>query len=223
LGEKFIVELQKAKQNYFKDRSVYYSTFPIQEQAQKGEWDYQLTAVYTVGILDFVFDENKNKNNEELLHIVKLKDTNNRIFYDKLTYIYIELPKFSKNDAELESRFDKWIYIFKHLANLQNRPPALQEKIFEKLFETAEIAKFSPKEIELYEGSLKHYRALKNIIDTSKAEGIEIGIELGVEKGMELGEQQKSLNVAKEMKADGVPIAKIMKYTGLTEGEIRNL
>jgi len=70
---------------------------------------------------------------------------------------------------------------------------------------------------------LKHYRALKNIIDTSKAEGIEIGIELGVEKGMELGEQQKSLNVAKEMKADGVPIAKIMKYTGLTEGEIRNL
>jgi len=53
-GEKFIVELQKAKQNFFKDRSVYYSTFPIQEQAKKGDWDFELSAVYTIGILDFV-------------------------------------------------------------------------------------------------------------------------------------------------------------------------
>ena len=38
-GEKIIIELQKAKQNYFKDRTIYYSTFPIQEQAAKGEWN----------------------------------------------------------------------------------------------------------------------------------------------------------------------------------------
>ena len=56
-GERFIVELQKAKQNYFKDRSVYYATFPIREQAQRGDWDFKLSAVYTVGILDFVFEE----------------------------------------------------------------------------------------------------------------------------------------------------------------------
>lgn len=49
-GERFIVEIQKAKQNFFKDRSVYYSTFPIQEQALKGDWDYELSAVYTKGI-----------------------------------------------------------------------------------------------------------------------------------------------------------------------------
>ncbi|RYE27184.1 MAG: Rpn family recombination-promoting nuclease/putative transposase, partial [Sphingobacteriaceae bacterium] len=41
-GEKFIVELQKAKQNYFIERTVYYSTFPIREQAEKGEWNYNL-------------------------------------------------------------------------------------------------------------------------------------------------------------------------------------
>ena len=56
-GERFIVEMQKAKQNYFKDRSVFYSTFPIQEQAQRGDWDYKLSEVYTVGVLDFVFSE----------------------------------------------------------------------------------------------------------------------------------------------------------------------
>ena len=45
-GEKFIVELQKARQNFFKERSVFYSTFPIQSQAEKGVWNYKLNAVY---------------------------------------------------------------------------------------------------------------------------------------------------------------------------------
>jgi predicted transposase/invertase (TIGR01784 family) len=58
-GEKFIVEMQKAEQDYFKDRSIYYSTFPIHEQAPRGEWDFQLKAVYTVGILNFVFPDNE--------------------------------------------------------------------------------------------------------------------------------------------------------------------
>ncbi|BDS09947.1 Rpn family recombination-promoting nuclease/putative transposase [Aureispira anguillae] len=208
-GEKFIVEVQKAKQNFFKDRSVFYSTFPIQEQAKKGDWDFQLAAVYTIGILDFVFDEHKDR--DDILHTVKLKDHKNRLFYDKLTYIYIELPKFTKEVAQLESKFDKWLYIFRHLANLQNRPIALQERIFQKLFEAAEIAKFSPKEKQLYEESLKYYRDLKNVVDTSKAEGIEEGIKKGRQ------------DVAKEMKADGFSVSKIAQYTGLSEDEINRL
>ena len=52
-GERFIVELQKAKQNFFKERSIFYATFPIQEQAEQGDWDFKLDAVYTIGILDF--------------------------------------------------------------------------------------------------------------------------------------------------------------------------
>jgi predicted transposase/invertase (TIGR01784 family) len=50
-GEKFIVEMQKAKQNFFKDRSVFYSTFPIQQQAQRGDWNFELKAIFTIGIL----------------------------------------------------------------------------------------------------------------------------------------------------------------------------
>lgn len=204
-GEKFIVEVQKAKQNFFKDRSVYYSSFPIQEQAKKGDWDFRLSAVYTIGILDFIFDEHKDRN--DIVHTVKLKDHKNRIFYDKLTYIYIELPKFSKKDTELESKFDKWLYVFKHLANLQNRPAALQEKIFEKLFDAAEIAKFSKEEKELYEESLKYYRDIKNVVDTSKQEG----------------KLEEKVEIAREMKKDGVATKTISKYTGLSENEIDSL
>ena len=81
-GERFIVEVQKAKQNYFKDRSIYYSSFPIQEQAKKGDWDFKQDPVYTVGILDFIFDDHKNEG--ELLHLIELKNQRCEIFYDKL-------------------------------------------------------------------------------------------------------------------------------------------
>ena len=172
-GERFIVEVQKAKQNYFKGRSVYYSTFPIQEQAKKGDWDYQLAAVYTIGILDFVFDDDRHK--KEVRHEVKLKDQHCQVFYDKLTFIYLEMPNFKKTETELETDFDKWMYVLKHLPYLQNRPAALQERIFQKLFEAAEIARFDPEEKARYEESLKYYRDLKNVVDTYYEEGREVG------------------------------------------------
>ena len=57
--------MQKAKYNYFKDRSIYYSTFPIQEQAEKGDWNYKLTPVYAIGILDFIFDDYDNESKKK--------------------------------------------------------------------------------------------------------------------------------------------------------------
>jgi len=113
-GERFIVELQKAKQNYFKDRSVYYATFPIQEQAKRGDWDYKLSAVYTVGILDFVFDEDRAESDDSVVHQVQLKNQHGEVFYDKLTFIYLTLPNFKKTLAELKTTQDKWFYIFRH-------------------------------------------------------------------------------------------------------------
>ena len=142
-GEKFIVELQKARQNFFKDRSIYYSTFPIQSQAKKGEWNFELKAVYTVGILDFVFAENKH-DKEVFHHEVQLfNKTTQKVFYDKLTYIYLEMPKFTKTEEELETHFDNWLYILRNLSDLTKRPKKLQEKIFNSLFEQAEIANYT--------------------------------------------------------------------------------
>ncbi len=181
-GERFIVEIQKAKQNFFKDRSVYYSSFPIQEQAVKGDfWNYRLAPVYTVGILDFVFDDHKD--DETLLHIVELKDQQCRVFYDKLKFIYLELPKFQKPLEALESHFDKWLYLLRHLPDLDDPPKPLQESTFMQLFEIAEIANFSPIEQGAYEDSLKYYRDLNNVVDTSRQEGREEGIEVGRDEG----------------------------------------
>ena len=204
-GERFIVEMQKAKQNFFKDRSVFYASFPIQEQGKRNQWDYKLDPVYSVGILDFIFDDHKKE--EELLHVVELKNQRCEVFYDKLKFVYLELPKFKKKEEDLETHFDKWMYVFTHLSQLQDRPKRLQERIFAKLFEAAEIAKFTPKEREAYEESLKYYRDIKNVVDTSKEEGRE-------ERGFE---------IAKELKKNGVAIEIIAQSTGLSIKEIEKL
>ena len=189
-GERFIVELQKAKQNFFKDRSVYYATFPIQEQAVKGDWDFKLAAVYTVGILDFVFDEDAKSHNTEVVHYIQLKNQRNQVFYDKLTFIYITLPQFKKSLNELQSIQDKWFYVFRHLSELDEIPPVLQEAVFLQLFEAAKVAKFSPSERQAYENSLKYYRDLKNVTDTARDEGREEGFDEGFEEGVEKGKEE---------------------------------
>ena len=174
-GEKFIIELQKAKQKYFKERTLFYSTFPIQEQNQRGDWDFNLKAVYLVAILDFIFDEDKNDPNN-YRYVVKLTDIETqKIFYNKLTFVYLEMPKFTKKGKELVTHFDKWMYALKCLPTISESPDFLEEEIFKKLFQISAVQNLSPEEKERYESSLKFYRDTKNVIDTAREEGREEG------------------------------------------------
>jgi len=203
-GEKFIVELQKAKQNYFKERTIYYSTFPIQEQAEKGEWNYNLKAVYCIGILDFTFDDYESEpEKNEVIHTIKLKNQNGKTFYDKLTYIYLEMPNFKKNEADLKSRIEQWLYFIKYLEDFQTIPNIFNDEVFSKAFEKAEIAKYGAIELDNYENSLKSYRDLKGIIDTALDEG--------------------KLESARSFKRLGISIETIIEATGLTKEEIEKL
>ncbi len=203
-GEKIIVELQKAKQNYFKDRTIYYSSFPIQEQAEQGEWNYELKSVYCIGILDFKFEDDKINGIKEVIHTVQLKDQNNKLFYDKLKFVYLEMPNFDKKENELESRLDKWLYFIQHLEDFQNIPGVFNDHIFEEAFNKAELAQYSIEERYEYEESLKIYRDLKNTIDTAFEDGILEG----------------KLEIARALKSEGMNIDFIIKVTGLSQNEI---
>ena len=211
-GSQFIVEMQNVSQKYYKDRSVFYATFPIQEQARMGEeWDYQLKEVYTVGILNFEFKEDEYSK-ECLHHEVKLMDAaDHHVFYDKLTFVYLEMPKFNKTEDELVDMFDKWLFVLKNLSRLTERPKALQERVFENLFKAAEIARFTPEERRGYEDSMKVYRDINNAIKTTDREAEKRG-----------EEKEKRAN-AKKMKELNVSSDIIMQVTGLTIDEIDKL
>ena len=211
-GEYFLVEMQKGEQQFFKDRSIYYSTFAIREQAPRGEWDYGLKGIYTIGIQNFCYDSN----DPSYYHEVKLMDTATKeVFYDKLTFIYLEMPKFTKTESELETLFDKWLYAIRNLASLMERPRALQEKVFQHLFEAAEIAKFDRKERYEYEESLKNYRDWFSVMQTAELKGHA--------KGRAEGQEESARHIALNLKQMGMPLADIVKATGLPESQIEDL
>ncbi len=134
-GERFIVEMQKAKIKYFKDRSLFYATFPIREQAQKGDWDFRLQPVYFIAILDFVYDEETDK--QKFLREVALKDQDGELFFDKLHFKFLQMPLFTLQEHELQTKFDKWCYFLKNLSSFDHIPTILNEPIFQKAFETS--------------------------------------------------------------------------------------
>lgn len=217
-GEHFIVELQKAKQNFFKDRSLFYATVPIQQQAKKGDdWNFKLAAVYTIGILDFLFDEDKNDPQacQQVIHQVQLKNQQNQVFYDKLTFIYLTLPNFTKTEDQLETLQDKWFFLFRHLHRLQEQPKKLQERIFNSLFKQANIARFKPEERLAYESSLKYYRDLTNVVDTARDEGREEGWE----EGKKEGKKEMVLNMLQA----GLPDNQVMNIAQITADELASI
>lgn len=209
---RFIVEMQKAEQAYFKDRSLYYSTFAIREQAPKGKsWDYHLENVYTVGVLNFTFPDNEYPA-DSYRHEIKLKDVaDNHVFYDKLTFVYLEMPKFLKTEDELVTMEDKWMFVLHNLARLLERPKALQDRIFDRLFEQAEISKYTPEERREYAESIKnywdYYSTMKTAEDKGRAEGRAEGIR----------------ETAQKLKLMGMSAIDISKATGLAADEIAEL
>ena len=115
----------------------------------------------------------------------------------------------------------------KNLSRLDNRPAALREKIFSKLFAAASVARFTPTELREYEDSLKAYRDIKNSLDTAKEQGREEGLEEGLAKGREeglaKGRAEGIALVAKAMYAKGMDVNTIASMVGMAKGEVERL
>jgi predicted transposase/invertase (TIGR01784 family) len=208
--EKFIVEVQRVKQQFFKVRSLYYSTFAIQEQARKGkDWMYELRNVYTIGILDFEFDDSHPN---QFNHNVKLVETiSNTVFYDKLTFVFLEIPKFDKQLDELENDYEKWLFAFKNLHKLADRPDNLQEGVFKRLLEIAEVAKYNKKQQSVYQESLKDYWDLNSVVHTYFTDG---KIE---------GKKEQAIETAISLLKNNVDLTIISASTGLSMEELKKL
>jgi predicted transposase/invertase (TIGR01784 family) len=209
-GERFIVEMQKAKINFFKDRSLFYTTFPIREQAKRGdEWDFRLTPIYMIAILDFLYDEEAEK--QKFLRSVALRDEDGELFYDKLHFKFIQMPLFNKTENELVTHFDKWIYFLKNLASSNSIPDILREPIFEKAFHEAEIAAMTSGEYDNYQKSLMKYIEIREVVNTA------------VNSAVKTAKNDEAKSIARELKRLGIPKNIISESTGLSEDEIDGL
>ena len=198
----FIVELQRGHQKYFKDRSIFYTSFPIQDMSKKGDWDYYLQKIYFVGILEFTFDDMRKEENRQKISTkkedktyltkVQLCDVDTKdIFYDKLTYIYIEMPKFKKSEQELVNHLEKWLFFLNNIEDLSSLPKTFKDdEILENAFDVAEFLALDEDKRFSYQRDLKARLDYKNVMDYAKEMATEKGLQLGLEKGLKQGIKQ---------------------------------
>ncbi len=212
-GELFIVKMQKAKLNFFRNKALFPINLPDKSQAQQNDLDLHHLPVFHIAILDFPFTEL-----EEIRKFdsnAKLYDQDGFVFYDKLGFRFLQMPFFNKKENELISHYDKWCYFLKHLETFDDIPQILKEPVFFKAFKIADLDTMPHKEWEVYQRSRLVQIELKAVIDTSKEEGRE--------EGREEGEIIKARKIAKEMKARGFAIDVIAEITNLSDEEIENL
>ena len=178
-GTPIIVEMQNAYHRYFLNRTIYYPSFPMNEVAINGDWYSHVPKIYTIAILNFNMDQYQDT--PEYKHVMKLTDIGTgKVFYDNLTYIYIEIPKFNKEIDQLEDDFDYWMYIIKNMNEFDEYPKRLKENRFKTFFHNAEIYTFSRDEQIAYWSSLRAFRDLNNTIISAEW----LGEQKGLAKGM---------------------------------------
>ena len=233
--EHVLIEVQRGYQSHFKDRSIYYSSCAIQKHARKGKWDYELPKVYTICLLEFCFQP---KEKQRLITHIQLCDIESGgVFYDKLRFIYLQLPLFTKLLHNIDSRLEKWLFLLQHLQHLKKEVVEnyFVEPLFEEVVHLAEVVNMTKEQKLVYDVSWKRYNDYHNTMDYAKQSGLEKGIEIGkkqgleqgiekgIEQGMEKGREEEKFQTAKRLKELKVPIQTIAEATNLSIQKIEEL
>ena len=239
-GSEFIVEMQNARQEHFRERALFYTSYPLQHQKalarQKHKednpddtfkWDFELTPVRLIAVVNFAFEHNDdwpaNKSSSSY-HIIE--DDCGEMMTDKLQFIFLELERFDKTESELVTPYDKWMYLFKHLEEMTLRPETFSDKEFDHLFDSANITTFTPEQYEEYQQHENMKYDYQNCLDYQYSKGLKEGHSAGLEEGLKQGREklaEEKIKIAKTCLEMGMDIPMISTITKLSEEEILKL
>ena len=204
----FLVEMQRGAQKHFFERALYYTSFPIMKQGKKaiakeeegaGPWDFSLDGVFFLGILDFEYEQDEmTEHRYQLLETKTFKQMT-----DKLEFVFVEVAKFNKSEYELETDLDKWLYLLKNMSTLLERPAALRDRVFGRLFDVAEYARLDDEERKKYVEAMNTTRDTFNMIAYAR--------------------KQTSYEIARRMIDKGLDMDTILDVTGLTKEDIAKI
>ena len=237
-GSSFIIEMQRGYQKNFRKRALYYTTYPINEQGRhahdlflkrkaqaeaegmqsdlKFDWDYDLKPVTVVAVLNFQFNHDEGWPKERYHSSYRLReDSCHEMMTDALRFVFLELGRFKKRIWELDTVFDKWMYLLKHMHELVTIPKEFSDPLFTRLFMLAKINKFTTEEYKLYQKSLENMSELDNVIASTA--------EVAEKRGRELGRAEGRAETVKKMLAAGISVEMIANALGMSVEEIESL
>ena len=237
-GTRFIVEMQCYRQLNFFRRCVEYAAKVYDSGSERGDGHgYDIPPVYFIGLLNTgvpKFDRSDSAiwRDRYVSEYTFREKESHEVVDETIFLIFAELDRFDKELEECVSMADKWFYSLKHVGRMERLPEELKVKVFERLFEACEIARFTPEEKLKYEHDMMTERDYTDILDTCRAEGLAEGeakgraegkiegLAEGEAKGKAEGLAEGKMEVARAMKAKGLGMALIAELTGLSEEEI---
>ena len=224
-GEKFLVEVQNAAIGYIRNRMVYYACRLVDQMGEQGkEWKYDIKKVYSICLMNFTYEVQPVLRRDFLL----CEPGTENILSDKLHFIMLQLPCLEKADIQdCESFYEKLLYLLIQMKTGMKTIEELKQEVYDHglndhirevflgVLEDADVASLSPKEKEIYNARLKHYRDNRACLDYA--------IEKGVREGLKKGQQEEKLRIAKSMKEKNIDSATIAQCTNLTIGQVEAL
>ena len=137
----------------------------------------------------------------------------------KLEFLYLEVGAFRREVCGDSPIIDKWMYALKNLSRLEERPAALRERVFARLFEAAKIAAYTKEERNQYENDMMTENDYRNTIDYARDEGRAEGHAAGLAEGEARGKAE----VARNLLASGMAADQVSAFTGLTAEQLAAL
>ena len=235
--KQFIIEMQRARQPEFAERSIFYLSRAVNSRMKKGEPHYNLLPTYSVNILDFELPEYRDT--DECFRVVTLKDQKNRVLTKKVAIFYINLCNFAAKQSDVTEEMRKWLNLLKNMPAMDEADYKSHEKIFRDVMDTCRISKLTAMEKKKYRESILEYEDVREVVEYAKElaakeayetgmakgkeEGITEGIAKGIAEGFEKGKRETIITTAKNFLKLGIASSDIAKATGLSEDEISAL
>lgn len=212
--EIFVLEMQTTYESDMMDRLYYYGGSLIHKQMKAGQKKYVINSVIVCCIASYHVPHKEAVAEGKVFFRYRMleNDTHEPFDGDKLNFCFLELQRFDNyldKNADLKKQ---WCWIFNNLATFVERPSNLDSS-FDSIIEDADTSTLTTDQREEYMKALELNERERTVI-------YEGGIEIGRLEGMEKGIQQRSIEIAKTLLADGIPVEQIVKWTGLTEEQV---
>ena len=232
-GEQFIVEMQFAEQETYRERMLFYATYPLRAQMDariraverlsgitRDRMDYRLHPVYVLSMLNFSLPHEGDEALEEgLVSRFSIRnDGNGEMMTDALHFIYLELGRLERKKGEealCRTPLERLAYSLKYMHMLDERPNGFDDDLQQMLFTATELAGMTQEQRQEYD------KTMTTKIDIIEQQ--ETARKRGLEEGMEKGRLEGLLDVAGKMRAEGLPAELICRITGLSAEQLKAL
>ena len=213
-GRQFVVEMQMAWTDAFKQRVLFNASKAYVSQAGMGYRYEDLQPVYSLSLVNDIFE----KDIDECIHnYCIVHDKHTRKVIDGLRFTFIELPKFQPHTMREKRMTILWLRFLTEINDKAKEVPVelMENPEISKALEEVKISAFTPGELRAYDKFWDIVSSERTLMDGSYKDGVKEGIKEGVKEG--------KIQVAKNLKAIGMDVDTIHEMTGLTKEEIGNL